>query len=294
MSDDLPGTPPAVDPAAPPPAADPGRALGRNPAQLAADKADWVRYGGNPAAFDQAITGASSAVPTAAPAKTDTPISAGHTITPDAAKAMIAELRKHDPALTDDRLAQALRGNGYTPEEAKSLLETVVDPRNSDQKLLDRGGLGAPVSAAEYGPIVYPLEFSRSLAPGQLQAFDAEAKAALVAMEVPALAGPSLVQDLVEASQAYRAMTPDQRENYQATQDRQLTIALGSPEAAKTAVEAASATLRKAPTAFLEALNASGALRSASVVLQLANASNFADVRKAVAGSTTLASFARH
>lgn len=60
------------------------------------------------------------------------------------------------------------------------------------------------------------------------------------------------------------------------------------------AVDKAAATLRKAPTAFLEALNASGALRSASVVLQLANASNFADVRRAVAGSTTLASYARH
>ena len=294
MPDDSSNPPAPAPDLAPPMAVDPARALGRSPEQLAADKAEWVRYGNDPAAFDRALTGALAATVVPVANKPAEPVSAGHSITPDAAKALIAELRRHDPALTDDRLAQALRGSGYSPDEAKALLETVVDPRNSDQKLLDRGGLGEPPSPDAYGRLNYPLEFTKTLAPGQLVAFDAQAKEALHAMAIPVLAGPSLVNDLVEAFQTYRALTPEQRDAYHATQDRQLTIALGSHEAAKTAVHKAAATLAKCPTAFLEALNGSGALRSAAVILQLANASTYSDVRKAVAGSTTLASYARH
>jgi hypothetical protein len=289
-------TPPPADPGSPP-ALDftpqftaASRTLGRSPEQLAQDRADFVRMGGSGEAFDRAIgaTTAPAAIPPAATGP-ELNVAGRHAeIRLQNARDFIEQVRRYpldpnaDAAAQTASLAATLKANGYTDAEVATLLAIApADQRSPDEVLLARAGLDAAPDPSAYD-LTYPIEFTRELDPGQLQSFDAEAREALAAMHVPALQGASLVQGIVEASSAWRGLSEAGRAEYAARQDQTLANAFGSRETAQEAVQLAGAILARAPTPWLEALQASGALRSANVIAQLAHLGDLLNFRAEV------------
>jgi hypothetical protein len=285
-------------PAAPAPGPGQFTDTGRSADQLAQDRQEWIGYGYDPAAFDRAVSGASrpGQPPAAADPSTDINLTARHAeLRLASAQEFVGAYRaahRSDAPEVDQaiNLATALKAGGFTDAEVATLIASAAaDTRSDDLKLASQGGLDAAPSPDTYGPISYPLEFTKDLAPGQLQGFDAEAKSAMVAMGVPALQGPSLVQGIVEAAAAYRVRPEAQQAAYSAQQDQMLVNTFGSRETANEAINLASALLAKCPTDFLQALQASGALRSATVIVQLANLADTANLRTELKAGRTFA-----
>jgi hypothetical protein len=292
--------PPPAAPPTPPATLDVGRTLGRTPEQLAIDRADFVRMGGSGQAFDRAIgVGVPAAPAIAAPPPAFDPVQRAADMRLATAKAFVGAYQnahRFDPPEVDQslNLAAALRAGGYSDAEIATLTAgPAADTRSADLQLADRGGLAPASSPADYPLIAYPQSFAASLPLGELAVFDAGAREALHAMGVPPGQGTSLVLTAVEAAQTYQKMSPAEQHAWTARQDEALTAAFGSRETALEAVELAGAMLAKAPTAFLEDLRQSGAVRSAMFITALAHLADGQNLRAEIAAGRSFAAIWR-
>jgi hypothetical protein len=229
---------------------------GVSPEQITGARANWIKLGYSPEAFDAAMSGTAPAAPVDAPIPKSGFTSDGR-ITVDQARTMAEQLLAN--GVPREQIEAALAYDNISLKDAKSLAEQEAD-------------LAFQVNAApeeyhvNYGPAAHNLD-TKCLA-----AFDNQARGFLSAAGIAPGLGESLLEHALETGRQFAAMTPSQRSMWKIEQKFDLHRQLGSSDAVDAAIKAAASVFQRAGVSdFSAALQASGALNSSYLIRSLAN-----------------------
>jgi hypothetical protein len=255
--------------------------------QLSDARADWIGRGLDADAFDRALTGQLAPPPADPPpgnAPASSPAAPAHAWSDDHARELVADLKSR--SVPDASIRSALAADGFRPDEIDVLLAPpAADTRSDDEKALDRAGLNAG-KGADFRAVDY---IGRAPDGVDLHAFNADAVAFMQAVAAPALLGPSLVEETLDAAKSYAALPEAHRELYHRQEESRVVDLWGAEKAREAYAKTAELLKSDAiPLPFLTWLKNSGALRRADVIVQLANIADLAGVRASVKGGATI------
>lgn len=174
---------------------------------------------------------------------------------------MAAEMIKH--GMPRDQVEAALKGEGIEPQSK------APDTRTDEEKEFD--AFFAPPASPEGYKINYVNRLPEAVDSPALVEFNRDATAWLSAMRFPETIGPSVIEQAIDAGQAYNRMSESQQQLWKMEQTALFERMTGGAEKAAERTKLAAQALARAPKAFTDALYATGALHDALIIMQLAN-----------------------